>query len=174
MWCAIALCLLGVMTWIKTAPGSVPFILTVVGVVRVVEIVVYQVNVVLFHEWRSKRQHQSTPYAVRSYRRLVVLTIHNYVEILLWFAMFYVRAARCFHTACDGLSLETMSGAGYHSMLTMTTLGYGDIYPLRGEWVAALLAVAQTMIGVFLSVVVLARVIALIPRPLSMDENEGV
>ena len=93
------------------------------------------------------------------------------MEILLWFAMFYIIEAESFHHT-DGLSLQTLSGAIYHSMLTMTTFGYGDIYPLEEQWRAAVLATVQTLVGVFLAVIVVARVIALIPKPLTMDERE--
>lgn len=149
------------------------FILTIIGGLRVAEIVIYHINVLLFDEWRCKQKPSEAPYAVRSYRRSVILLIHNYLEILVWFATFYIRAAIGFHSEPDGLSLDTVVGALYHSVVTMTTLGYGDIYPKTGEWVAAFLTVSQTIIGVFLAVVVLARVIGLVPRPLSMDEHEG-
>jgi len=172
LWGVAALTSLLTVGWSQAAPGWLTLVLTIVGGLRVAEIVIYQIDVVILAEWRAKRTPNRPPYAVRSYRRLVILTFHNYIEILVWFAAFYVIEAACFHT--QGLSLETVSGAIYHSMLTMTTLGYGDIYPLTGEFGAAFLVTAQTLIGVFLAVVVLARVIALVPRPLTMDEDEGI
>ncbi len=172
-WGALALASLLIVSWWHSAPTFLALALSIFGGLRVAEIVIYQINVLLLDEWRTKRDPKRPPYAVRSYRRLVILTIHNYVETLVWFAAFYVIEAARFHTAPDGLSLTSVGGAFYHSMLTMTTLGYGDIYPLTGEWIAAFLAAAQTLIGVFLAVVVLARVVALVPRPLTMDEDEA-
>ena len=169
-WGVVALISLLTMAYWRTTPRGFTFFIALVGILRVAEIVIYQINVVLLDEWRATQNPNGPPYAVRSYRRLVILTLHNYVEILLWFAMFYIIEAESFYTS--GLSLQTLSGAIYHSMLTMTTLGYGDIYPLEDQWRAAVLATAQTLIGVFLAVIVVARVIALIPKPLTMDEKE--
>ena len=147
------------------------FVFTIVGSLRIIEIVIYLINVMLLYEWRAKRLGKGPPFALLSYRRSVILILHNYVEILFWFSMFYIIHAARFHTT--GLSLYTVSGAIYHSMLTMTTLGYGDIYPNTGEWPAAIIATAQTLVGVFLAVVVIARIIALIPKPLTIDEDDG-
>lgn len=173
LWGAIAVGSLLILGLWKSRPDFLIVILGIIGGLRAAEIVIYQINVVLLDEWRSKRAPNRPPYAVRSYRRLVILTLHNYIEILIWFATFYLVEATRFHAAPDGLSLHSLSGAVYHSMLTMTTLGYGDIYPRTGEWLAASLATAQALIGVLLAVVVFARFIALMPRPLSMDEDEG-
>lgn len=173
IWGALALASFLTVGWWHPAPRCLVLVVCIGGGLRVAEIVIYQINVVLLDEWRTNRVPKRPPYAVRSYRRLVILTLHNYVEILVWFAAFYVINAARFHTAHDGLSLVSLSGAFYQSMLTMATLGYGDIYPLTGQWVAAFLVAAETLIGVFLAVVVLARVIALVPKPLTMDEDEA-
>lgn len=171
-WGAFSITFLLTVGWWHCAPTILVCILTIIGGLRVAEIVIYQINVLLLDEWRTKQNPELPPYAVRGYRRLVILTLHNYIEILFWFAAFYVIEGGRFHTADAGLSLSSVSGAFYHSMLTMTTLGYGDIIPLSGEWVAAFLCSAQTLIGVFLAVVVFARVVALVPKPLTMDEDE--
>jgi hypothetical protein len=155
--------LLGVLQWILIA----------IGIIRVVEIVIYQINVTFLDEYRNLKKRVKDPltplYAVRSFRRLVLLTIHNYFEVLVWFAAFYAVAAPYFYSI-RGVNLSDISGALYFSIVTMTTLGYGDIHPLG--CIGMLLTCAQTMIGVFLAIVVFARVVSLIPRPISMDEFE--
>jgi len=172
-WTLLALMSLAMMTKLAVSFSGVLLFLSILGGVRVGEILFYQINVLFLDEYRNKKKKDSPPYAVRGYRRLVLLTMHNYLEIFIWFAVFYTRTSQCFHVEPDGPLLSSMSGALYHSMVTMTTLGYGNIYPLRGELIACTLAISQTMIGVFLAVVVLARLIALIPKPLSMDEYEN-
>jgi len=164
LWIVFAVVSLVLVRFWQQAPD---WVILVVGFYRVAEIVIELVNVLLFDLRRTGR-------ALRGFLRSVILVLHNYVEILIWFAVFYVVAAGRFYVDPRGLSLETVSGAFYYSMLTMTTLGYGNIFPGVGEWVASALVTAQTLIGVFLALVVLARVVMLLPRPRTIDEDELV
>jgi hypothetical protein len=54
--------------------------LIIYGGVRVVEIVIYQINVLIFDEYRARRS--GIMYGVRGYRRLILLVPHNYIEII--------------------------------------------------------------------------------------------
>lgn len=146
------------------------YFLLAFGALRVFETVIYHVNVILFDEYRTKKNKDKPPYAVRGFRRLVILTVHNYFEILIWFAGFYSYAHCSFE---KGQVLLSLSGALYHSIVTMSTLGYGDIYPLAGKTLGIFLSCTQTLIGIFLAIVVFARIIAMIPRPFTMDEYES-
>ena len=94
-------------------------ILLVYGIIRIVEIVIYQMNVFLFDEIRDKRK--KIEYSVRSYRRLIILLLHNYIEIILWFAFMY-------HIFFDALQL---SDSGLINILnfsfaTMTSFGFNE------------------------------------------------
>jgi len=168
-WSLLALVAVFAAVYCEGMASWVAFILAILGGIRIAETVVYQINVVLLDEYRARRAGR--PYAVRSYRRLVMLAIHNYVEILLWFAAYYALNSSKF-ISTGGLHLQTFWGAVYQSVLTMTTLGYGDTYPAQGQWLAGLIVASETVIGVFLAIIVLARMLALVPKPSSIDEYE--
>jgi hypothetical protein len=140
------------------------WIALIYGAVRVFETVVYQVNVLLFDEYRAKKLGK--PYAVRGYRRLVVLAVQTYVEILLWFSL----AFRNFHGLFQSpsIQLDSIGGSLYYSLVAIA--GYGDITPIKspGEW----LVLCQMAVGLFMTIIVLARFVALLRSPATLDETE--
>jgi len=134
--------------------------------VRIFEVVIYQINVLLFDEYRAKKANQK--YAVRGFRRIVLLLLHNYIEVLCWFALFYRNLAFLFDSR--HISLDSLGGSLYFSLVTMSTLGYGDIIPK--ERAGLLLVFMQISIGIFMALLILARFISLIPKPETLDEFE--
>lgn len=134
--------------------------------VRIFEVVIYQINVLLFDEYRAKKA--SREYAVRGFRRIVLLLLLNYIETLCWFALFYRNLAFLFESR--HISLDSIGGSLYFSLVTMSTLGYGDIIPK--ERAGLFLVLMQTSIGIFMALLILSRFISLIPEPESLDEFE--
>ena len=61
--------------------NTVAMLVVAYGLARVIEIAVYQVNVLLFDEYRAIKQGR--PYELHGYRRIVLLLLHNYAEIIL-------------------------------------------------------------------------------------------
>ncbi|MBL7154758.1 MAG: two pore domain potassium channel family protein [Phycisphaerae bacterium] len=134
--------------------------------VRIFEVIIYQINVLLFDEYRAKKAGRE--YAVGGFRRIVLLLFHNYIEIFCWFALFYRHLAFLFESR--HISLNSLGGSLYFSLVTMSTLGYGDIVPQ--ERAGLFLVFMQTSIGIFMALLILARFISLIPDPESLDELE--
>jgi hypothetical protein len=134
--------------------------------IQIFEIVIYQINVLLFDQRRAEKAGKK--YALGGYRRIVILLLHNYVEILFWFALFY----RNFDFLFDSkyISLNSFSGSSYFSLATMSTLGYGDIIPTNTT--GAILCFFQTSIGILMALLIIARFISLLPRPKTLDEYE--
>jgi len=147
--------------------GPMAFLILLYGGFRVLETVIYQANVFIFDEYRAKRAGRD--YRLRGYRRLVLLSMHNYIELVFWFAVAY----RYFHTefAYDGaLRLHSKLGAIYFSLVTWATVGFGDIHPTTR--VGAVLVISQIAIGVFMALVILTRFISHLPRPATQDPDE--
>ena len=162
--------------------------LAIYGFARVFEISVYQTNVLLFDEYRTARVslhriRQSTTtaveaqqtdkpapaYAVISYRRLVLLLLHNYFEIIFWLGCTYtVLAGEYLHKWQDGTG--TFMGALYSSFITMTTFGEFDLMP-QSRLAAGVLLFHAT-VGLFMTLLSLARFISLLPAPRSTDKTE--
>lgn len=137
------------------------------GVARVFEITVYQTNVLLFDEYRARKNGKD--YAIEGYRRIVLLLLHNYVEIILWLAGAYTAFADQFnHKWQEGAG--TALGGIYSSFITMTTFGEFDLTP-KSE-IAALILLFHSAVGLFMTLLSLARFISLIPAPKSRDTLE--
>jgi hypothetical protein len=134
--------------------------------IRIFEIAIYQINVLLFDEYRAEKASQK--YAVGGFRRIVLLLLHNYIEVLCWFALFYRNLSFLFDS--KHILLDSLGGSLYFSLVTMSTLGYGDITPKeRG---GLFLVFTQISIGIFMALLILARFISLLPKPKTLDEFE--
>ena len=96
----------------------------------------------------------------------MLLAVLNYGEVLLWFAAFYRFSAARFGD--KSALVGTVDGSFYYSLLTMAT--YGDINPqdALSRWLVAL----HLAIALFLTLVVLARFVSLLPRPRSKDPHD--
>ena len=136
------------------------------GVIRVFEVIIYQINVLLFDEYRARKTGKT--YALRGFRRIVILLLHNYVEIIFWFALFYHNLDWAFETG--RVSLSSFFAALNLSFVKMTTFGYTTIYPK--ETLGGILVFIQSAIGLFMVLLILARFISLIPKPKTLDEFE--
>ena len=143
--------------------------LVIYGFLRVFEIAVYQTNVMLFDEQRALSKGSDAKYAVESYRRMVVLLLHNYVEIIFWLACIYtVFASEYKHKWEDGTG--TLLGGIYSSFITMTTCGDFDLEPQTDA--AAMILLFHASVGLMMTLLSLARFIGFIPKPNSNDPTE--
>ncbi len=137
------------------------------GFLRTFEIVVYQTNVLLFDEYRVVKA--GGDYGLEGYRRIVLLLLHNYFEIILWLACTYTVMASDFdHKWQSGAG--TVFGGVYSSFITMTTFGDFDLLP-KTNW-AALILLFHATVGLFMTLLSLARFISLIPAPKTLDTVE--
>lgn len=144
-------------------PQWLVWTLIILAAIRMIEIITYQLSILLFDQYKNK------DYALAGYRRILVLSIMNYIEILLWFAIFYRYLRIDFYDTNKVLS--TAIGSLYYSMVTISTLGYGEIYPISS--LGRVVVTAQIAIGIFLLVLILSRIISYLPKPNSMDHEEG-
>ena len=136
------------------------FLLIIYGVIRIVEIITYLAEVSIFAAFEED-------YNVRSYKRILLLGLHNYFEVIIWFAAAYCYWQEWFK---GSEKLSTLMGSIYFSVLTMTTLGYGEIYPSVDQGRA--LVTIQLLIGIFITLVILARFISYLLLPKTRDLKE--
>lgn len=137
------------------------------GFLRTFEIVVYQTNVLLFDEYRVVKA--GGDYHLEGYRRIVILLLHNYFEIIFWLACTYtVMAANFEHKWQSGTG--TVFGGIYSSFITMTTFGDFDLMPKTTA--AAFVLLFHATVGLFMTLLSLARFISLIPAPKTRDAVE--
>lgn len=131
--------------------------------IRVLEITVYQVNVLLFDQYKNQ-----TTYEVKGYRRLVILLLHNYIEIIFWFAASYTILS--YHLDVFDKQKGIFDTLLF-SFITMITFGSNSLKEISS--VGHLVIVNQAIVGLFMTMICLARVISLLPKPKTMDNSEN-
>lgn len=134
---------------------------------RVFEIIVFQFYTQIYGGYR--REKVRVHYSVHSYRRSIILAFVLYLEIMIWFACIYRIYSDNF-SKMEELLLTDPSIAIYFSAVTMTTIGYGDFRAVTTF--GSLLITAQSMIGLFMTMLVLSRIITYLPRPSTRDPIE--
>ncbi len=73
-----------VMYYLNLSTNWFYYIFIVYGSLRIFEIIIYQINILLFDPYRASKAGKT--YRIKSPTRLVVLLFHNYFEIICWFS----------------------------------------------------------------------------------------
>lgn len=152
------------------------FVLVGFGAFRIFEILIIQVNALLYDFYRKKRDRlrlrDFTPYAVRGYVRITVLLLHNLAEITFWFAIFYLNFPTIFEFSPP---LNPVTALTF-SFFTMTTFGY-PLQPVIPQatfenYFGHGLILAQAVIGLFTTLLIISRFISLLRNAPSSDPVE--
>ena len=149
---------------IYTEVKLVEYIMVIYALLRIFEVTVYQINVLLFDEYRAAKKNLQ--YVLTGYRRVVILIIQNYFEIIFWFASEYVFFHDIFSFNVSGTH-QSVFGAIYTSFVVMTSFGFYNVIPL--SLLAYSLLIFQAITGLFMTLLSLSRFISLIPNPKSLD-----
>ncbi len=128
---------------------------------RIADILVVAVNLNVFD--RLRRGSTAT-HRVASLTRTVVLSFVNYLELFILFGLIYA----C-HTDLLARPQVTAFDPYYFSVATQLTIGYGDISPLGG---LREIAAAQAIVGFLFGLIVLARLVAFLPRTFAVIEDD--
>ena len=144
---------------------------TYYGIYRIYEIFVYQVNVLLFDEYRARKAGRE--YAVRGYRRIVILLMHNYMEIVCWFGLAYMLFYRMGLVTLDVTSGPPNFVRVFRESLLLMFSFNPDKYQTNTDFSAFIFSV-QAVIGLFMTIMVLARFLSVLPPPATKDEFERV
>jgi hypothetical protein len=156
---------LGGATAAACAPDSIVVrVLVIYGLLRVFEITVYQINVLLFDQLRARRGGQR--YALEGYARIVLLLLQNYLEVIFWFAAAYGVLVPVLGPVTRSLPVLL-----HESFATFTGFGTSHLEPRSG--VALACVWAESAGGLFMSIIVLARFIGMLPKPESRTPGES-
>ncbi|MFD2264113.1 hypothetical protein ACFSM5_14525 [Lacibacterium aquatile] len=156
------------------------------AIARIFEVTVAQINMLLFaeylhphkeHERKVKAQkkgesYETKPYAVRGFRRTVILLLHNYFEVICWFSVIYAFLLRSgmLEMADKQLTLGVLT-IFRQSLLLMFTLNT-DAYKVVNE-VAVFALSCHGLVGLLMTLMVMARFLSLLPTPETLDEFEN-
>jgi len=117
----------------------------VLATVFLVDLFLYLVGIVFL------RDFYTSPI---SYGRSMLLLAVNFAEIILGFAILYVYTASIGNTSEPGEILSDWLGVVYFSVVTSTTLGFGDFSPITQT--GRLLVILQVLSSVMFIAVVLS------------------
>lgn len=138
------------------------------GAWRVFAIITIQINLLLFDEYREMKAGR--PYRIRGFRRLIILLLQNYAEVIFWFAVLYRNMN--WALATSGVNVDSFLVSLNLSFVTMTSFGQSSVFPKEGT-PAWILMLVQSAIGIFMALLVLSRFVSLIPKPKSGLKEEG-
>lgn len=136
------------------------------GMLRVFEVVVYQLNVLFFHPYRAAKTGK--PYKIKSPTRMVILLLHNYVEVMFWYAGIIIALI-----SINNASMTFAWGEYIRSsVLCVATFDSGAIAEVVGELYPRLSNVIflQVVTGLIMTIVSLARFIGLMPEIDSIED----
>lgn len=133
---------------------------------RIIEVIVFQIWTQILGGYRNKPIRMV--YKVVSLRRSVVLSGLLYIEAVVWYGVIYQVLWE--HFTKD--VVRHWYGALYYSTVTMTTTGFGEITPTSPA--TYLLNTSQIFVGWAMIVLIVSRVVAYLPRPLTHDPIESV
>lgn len=125
-------------------------IIIILLVIRLIDITQVNVNLSIFDYLRNKKVDY-----VASLVRVLVNTMINYFEMIICFGTIYLINIDKIKNA------KSWFDSFYFSITTQLTIGYGDLSPLG---INKLIASIQGLIGVFFSLIIISRFIALLPQ----------
>ncbi len=154
--CAAAFAAAGYLTYPNWAPAAVGLY----AAYRLFEMVVVQTNMLLFDPYFARKRGES--YSLRGRYRLALALFVNFGEVGFWFTSAYLFLEQ------DGfVTIEGASGVWGVFGLCMRSLVTFDVSPFHAQESALAVGIinTQAIIGVFLTLVMLARVMSLLPMP---------
>jgi len=135
------------------------WVLSIYAMLRSFEIFVYQVNVLLFDPIKSGRGQ----YRIKSSTRMILMLICNFIEYILWFSTIFLLVYKINGIEYTGFSVVS------ESFMTLANISSPDeAFSARA---VARVANIESVVGIFMNIVCLARFLSLLPPVHSMDEE---
>lgn len=142
---------------------SLTYVLLVYSILRVLEMLVYQINVLFFHRLNSvyiekieqnNQIDKDDDYQLLSATRTVILLIINVFEYIVQFSVIFA--------ACNVINNLSLVNIGFiQSFELFMSLADIEMY-LKPRWLFVI-AYLEVLIGVFMNILCLARCIGLLP-----------
>lgn len=141
-------------------------VLAIYGFARVFEVLVYQIDMIFFHPYRAYKSGKN--YKVKSIRRTIILLIHNYIEIMFWFATIMLAI-----TVVMGME-TTVSWSEYviSTVLCITVFDHSGLESIikPTNSVVTQVVFLEVIAGMIMTIISLARFIGMLPEVKQMEE----
>ncbi len=145
--------------------GLMYFIL-IYALLRVFEVIIYQLNVLFFDPYRAEKKGEV--YKIKSPTRMVILLLHNYVEVMFWYASTIIALVQI-----SGNELGATWGEYVRSnILCIATFDSSMIQEIVGEFYPKLSSIVflQIISGIIMTIISLARFMNLMPEVESIEK----
>lgn len=142
--------------------GALGTIILVVCVMRMVDLLHVSWSILLYDRFRK-----GDDYIVSSARRSLLINLINYCELVLIFALIYYVALRYDVSK----PIDTIWTAIYFSIITITTVGYGEFHPITTA--GQITVGVEILAGYFFAILILGRVIQILPKPRMFDGSKS-
>lgn len=130
------------------------------AMLRSFEIFVYHVNVLLFDPLKAGVEN----YKIKSATRMIILLFCNIAEYIIWFSVIYIVVLRLDNEDIMGKHVLT------RSIMTLANISDPNEYI---NWKIAMVANIESVIGIFMNIVCLARFISILPSVHTIDKNSS-
>jgi hypothetical protein len=144
----------------------VKLIVLPLGFLCLADMLIAQGHVVLFGGYWAEEQGEDR--GVKSVHRLLVNALHNYAEVIAWFALFYLELECWFDRI--GREIHPTVDAVLFSFATMTSFGYSDVRPANTY--GSLLTLIQSAIGLMMALLILGLIVNALPPPPTRKESQ--
>ena len=163
----LALCSIFVVKYLNIHLLS--YILIAYGFARVFEIIICQINILLFDEYRAKKKKNE--YLIRGYRRMVVNLLSNFTEVIFWFSASYCCFfVEHFSNGYDPSILQIL----FTSFSYTTGFGLSDLISMaKISDFGVCILYFQSIAGLIMALISISRFISFLPSSGSMDEFES-
>lgn len=157
----ILLACIGCILVAKSSCDIIKWCFLVYAFLRTLEIFVYQINVLLFDPIKT-----STTYKIKSATRTVLLLICNILEYILWFSVVYIFIYRLNNPDINTTKII------FESITTLANISSpNEFFESEKELELIFVAHIESVIGIFINIICLARFISLLPPVESIDKK---
>lgn len=141
----------------------IKMILVFYAFLRILEIVVYQINVLVFHPYRTLVVLKQPVYKLQNQYRSIVLLGHNFIEVIFWFTCvtiyFQKPSQRLLYTLMD-------------NTINIFTFNYEKVS--MGSQGIQIIFFFEVMCGMILTIISLAKFIGELPHvELELEKSKG-
>jgi len=160
-----AIALTGVGYYLGNKIRWILYVILMYAILRVFEVIIYQLNVLFFDPYRAEKQGKK--YKIKSPTRMVILLLHNYVEVMLWYAAIIIAMIQLSGNSIDATWGECVR----YNVLCIATFDSSGIQEIAGAFYPKLSIIVflQILSGIIMTIISLARFIGLMPSVESVD-----
>lgn len=137
------------------------------SLLRIFEVIIYQINVLFFHPYRSRKAGKK--YKIKSVTRMVIALLHNYIEIMFWYSTMVIAMI-----TLNGDNAYKLTWIEYirSNILCIATLDAGEMKESIQSSYKYLtnLIFLELISGIIMTVISLARFIGILPAVDSLED----